>query len=146
VERATSRLHFVLGLLRRVPLRRRFDATPADGLTLEFAMCEILVLVALSRYVVRAASEKNRSPTLFVILLIASWFVTECGGGIAGFLVGAILEVGQPGDQLIMYACALLGAAAGAAIVIAIVRSVPEKMPTDEQLDYDDHLDYDQRP
>jgi hypothetical protein len=77
-------------------------------------MIEILMIIALARHVGTRLRRKGRSPGLFQLLAVILWV----GGELVGIAIGASAQLGA-----LTYLLALLGAASGACLSIAIANA-----------------------
>jgi hypothetical protein len=93
-------------------------------------MCEIVIIYRLCKQLAGMCKDRGRGAAGYVLLLILFWF----GGEISGAIAGVVVTEGKGG--MVVYVFALVGAAIGAAIVFAIVNSLP---PTEAVADQDDH-------
>ena len=75
-------------------------------------MIEIFVVIALTKRIANRAREKGQSAGMFGFLLVACWIVGEFTGAFAGAIASAA-GGGEP-QMIVVYAGALMGAAAGA--------------------------------
>lgn len=94
-------------------------------------MLEIFAIIGLSKKIGNIAFEKGLKKTPYIILMIALWVVLEIVGAIIGALIfGA--------ENLMVYLCAILGAASGAGLGFLIVRNaVPRRRMDEAVLDSD---------
>ena len=87
-------------------------------------MCEIILIITLARKIANIASEKGRSGFGYGSMFVGLWV----GGEFLGAIVGALLFMGPGGGRkdaaMMVYLCALGGAAAGAILSFIIVNSL----------------------
>jgi hypothetical protein len=93
-------------------------------------MLEILVLVALTRRIGRIIESKGLEATKYKWMAVGLWF----GGETVGAILGGITTSGSDSMLCLTYLSALIGAALGAIIAIAIARSVKPAPYTDAEL------------
>src|SRR4051794_27991159 len=93
-------------------------------------MLEILGLIAVSRLLAAQAVAKGHNAIVFRILAIVAWLGGEVAGGIVGAIVamiaGQVSEDGTP-SMLIVYPCALVGAAFCVGAMFLLVAVLPAK-------------------
>lgn len=83
-------------------------------------MLEIIVLIFLTRKVGEIVEEKGRRSGWYKVLTVVLWI----GGEIIGAIVGLVVAGATGSGQAVMYICALLGAAIGAALSFIIAKSL----------------------
>jgi hypothetical protein len=104
---------------------------------------EILVLVLVSIHIYKIAKRKNRSPVGYVLLLIGSYFLAACAGGIGGLVVSGARMEDDKEFILAFLPGYLIGAALAVGFSYLVVGMVP---PLEKRRDYDDYDDDDDRP
>ena len=83
-------------------------------------MLEIILLIFLTRKVGEIVEEKGRRSGWYKVLTVVLWIGGEVIGAIIGLVVAEATGSGQP----VMYLCALVGAAIGAALAFIIAKSL----------------------
>src|SRR5215831_6278014 len=87
-------------------------------------MCEIILIITLARKIAGIASAKGRNGFGYGSMFVGLWI----GGEFLGAIVGALLFMGPGGGRkdaaMMVYLCALAGAAAGAILSFIIVNSL----------------------
>lgn len=87
-------------------------------------MLEILLLMFLCKHLRAVLRAKGRPAGWFQLLLVCCWFIGEVMGAIA-----MVVILRSPGFDATAYLGALLGAAAGAVIVLVIAHSLAPAVP-----------------
>jgi hypothetical protein len=95
-------------------------------------MLEILAIIGLSKKIGNIAFDKGLKKTPYIIIMIALWVVLEIVGAVIGTLI-----FGE--ETLMVYLCAVLGAATGALLGYLIVNSAASKRQVDGSV-LDSHL------
>ena len=93
-------------------------------------MLEIIALWVLCKKIGTIVNDKGRKSGGYIALTIAFWI----GGEIIGAVIGASIAYATDSGNCIVYAVALLGAAAGAGIAYAIARAASDVSPAYEPL------------
>jgi hypothetical protein len=91
-------------------------------------MCEIVLLILLSKKVAEITRDKGYSAAPFVIFLILAWF----GGEIMGGLFGFVLFSDQEDPPFAVYLLALVGAAVGVGVTFLTVNLLPDQGRDDD--------------
>ena len=96
-------------------------------------MLEIILLWVLGKKVAAIASNKGRSGTPYVLLLVLLWFCGEVGGVLAGIAVSQILVMNDDSEILVVIVGALIGAITGAVIAFVVVNSAIPAVRYDDE-------------
>jgi hypothetical protein len=97
-------------------------------------MLEILLIVVLSKRISSIVKSKGYKGVWFVVMFIVLWFAGEIAGGMVGAIIGMISTGGrEEPPMLIIYVCALVGAAAGAGTAFVIVNLMAPAWPTEDE-------------
>jgi hypothetical protein len=104
-------------------------------------MLEILLLIHFCKRIGAKVRDKGyKSATGYQIMLVLMWLGGEIFGAFFGGIVAEILANGrEEPNMLLAYGCALLGAAAGAAITFLIVGNLS---PADDHSYYREEQGY----
>jgi len=87
-------------------------------------MCEIILIITLARKIAGIASAKGRSGFGYGSMFVGLWIGGEFLGAIAGSLLFMGAGGGRKDAAIMVYLCALGGAAAGAILSFIIVNSL----------------------
>jgi hypothetical protein len=101
---------------------------------------EILVLFLVGRHIAGIAKRKNRSPVPFVLLLVGTYLLSACAGGIGGVVVSGARAEDDKEFMLAFLPGYLIGAALAVGFSYLIVGLVP---PVAKRRKHDDYDDYD---
>lgn len=86
-----------------------------------FDMAEIIALLVLGGIIGDMARRRERSPSVFRLMLYACWFSGEIVGGFLGYAVAA--STGPHPNLLFVYGAALVGAVCGAMVAFILAKS-----------------------
>jgi len=91
-------------------------------------MIEIYAIYKFCKLIGKRLRARGYNPFGYQVLLVVFWFLFEMAGAVAGLFLTVLLGLGN-GEAIspLAYLFALLGAASGAAIVIVIVNSRPNR-------------------
>lgn len=85
-------------------------------------MIEIIALLVLCRIIGDMARRRERPPSVFQMMLCTCWFAGEITGAVLGYILTISIEPSKP-NLLLIYICALAGAACGTAIAFLVAKS-----------------------
>lgn len=109
-------------------------------------MLEILLIFGLSKRIAAIAKDKGRGATGWVLLFILFWVGGELCGGILGGILSFVADnAAEEPNLLLVYGCAIAGAAVGAISAFVIVKSLSSVKEEDEYWRAPDADDYDEK-
>ena len=85
-------------------------------------MLEILLLIFMCRNIGQIVRRNGVNATGYQFTLVGLWFGGEILGGIIGFGIASVGNVGPDSFGFVAYACALIGAAIGAFVAFRIAK------------------------
>jgi hypothetical protein len=94
------------------------------------AVCEIWLVIVLSRVLAEKARSKGHTPHGYVAMLVVLWICGEIGGLVLGFVVSEFILPKRFGDGepnfMLVYGLGLLGALSAVGISFGVVSLLPD--------------------
>ena len=87
-------------------------------------MLEILAIIVLSRKIAAITKEKGRSAAGWIVMFVALWIGGEILGVFIAMFASAIANGGDEPNMIVAWVGGLVGAATGAVISFAVVKSL----------------------